>query len=166
MMFTPEKNGSNLSFGELPPFVTNYWLGTRWEDISGGKITTGVRVARILIIDDEPAVRRPVRKMLEIPGHEVEEVEDGLLGIALHAMAPFDVIITDLHMPRCDGLEVIRNLRQIGDAVGVILLSGQSEGESHAITQELGAVWILSKPFTVEQLQTLVHQISSQSSRP
>lgn len=123
-------------------------------------------MARILIIDDEAAVRRPVRKMLEAQGHQVEDVGNGLVGIALHAAIPFDAIITDLHMPACDGIDVIRNVRRTGDRVGIILLSGQDECDSRSLAEEFGAVWILSKPFTVELLQNLVQEVASQSRRP
>lgn len=116
-------------------------------------------MARILIIDDEPAIRRSVRRILEIPGHEVEEVADGLAGIALHATRPFDIIITDLRMPDFDGIEVITGLRRIDSQVQIILISGGHQEDARSHSAELGPIWHLAKPFTLQDLQSLVLQI-------
>lgn len=70
-------------------------------------------MARILIIDDETAVRRSLRVLLERAGYEVDEAGDGQAGLRLHAARPADVIITDLFMPDFDGIETILELRRI-----------------------------------------------------
>ena len=115
-------------------------------------------MARILVIDDEPAIRRSVRKILELAGHEVHEAADGFAGLA-HATRPYDVIITDLRMPEFDGIEVITSLRRVDAEVKILLISGGDHRVTGTKAAELGAVWLLAKPFTVPQLQNMIHSI-------
>ena len=114
-------------------------------------------MARILVIDDEASIRRSVRKLLARAGHEVDEAADGAAGIAMHAAHRYDVIMTDLRMPVCDGIEVITTLRQVDHAVRIILMSG---GDQHDIdVDRFGAVRILPKPFSMQTLQSVVDSL-------
>jgi DNA-binding response OmpR family regulator len=116
-------------------------------------------MARILIIDDEPSIRRSVRKILEIPGHEVDEAADGYAGMAMHATRRYDVIITDFSMPGFDGGEVIASMRRLDEKLKFILISGGDPGSFTTDAADVGAVWVLAKPFTVQELTGLVHAI-------
>ena len=116
-------------------------------------------MARILIIDDEPSIRRSVRKILEIPGHEVDEAPDGFAGMAMHATRHYDVIITDFSMPGFDGIEVITSLRRLDEKLKFILISGGDHGTTASKAADLGTVRVLAKPFTVKELTGLVHAI-------
>ena len=114
---------------------------------------------RILIIDDEPAIRRSVRKILELSGHTVDEAAEGIVGIAMHAAHPYDVVITDLRMPDCDGLEVITAVRRVDQAVKIILISDGDDYDSCQDAELFGAVTLLPKPFTMKTLQSVVDSI-------
>ncbi len=119
--------------------------------------TTGWRctIARILIIDDEPAVRRALRTQLERAGYQVTEAPDGRAGLELHAADPADLIITDLFMPDFDGIETIRELRRVAGGVKVIVVSGgDSSGRLSMLgdARLLGADRAFSKPVKPEEL--------------
>jgi DNA-binding response OmpR family regulator len=110
-------------------------------------------MSRILVIDDDPSVRRSLRKALELLGHEVDEAGTGLLGIAMHVSQRYDIIMTDLRMPDCDGKTVIANLRRFDRRVKIIMVTGDgfSDEINDAVKSE--SVWILAKPFNMLELE-------------
>src|SRR5882672_2561126 len=82
----------------------------------------------VLIVDDEPAIRRSVRRILEYAGYEVLESGNGVDALCLLERTTPDVLITDLHMPDCDGFELTRSLRKSGRRQPkIILLSGDAD---------------------------------------
>ncbi len=110
---------------------------------------------RILLIDDEAAVRIGLRRLLETSGYEVMEAANGREGLRKYREAPSDVIITDLFMPEQEGLETIRMLRQDTPDAKIIAISGGMRNVKfdmlHAAKQ-LGAQKILTKPIEREAL--------------
>jgi CheY-like chemotaxis protein len=112
------------------------------------------RVARVLVIDDEPDVRWLLRLSLEREGHEVLLAEDGLRGVAMAQRQKPDVIVLDLMMPVMDGYGVLESL---GDdprtaRVPVLVLTAKAvPGEEETIL-ELGARRFLTKPFDPDDL--------------
>ncbi len=80
---------------------------------------------RILVVDDEPAVRDAVDRALRLDGHEVALAEDGRAALDQLAAAPPDALVLDLLMPRVDGLEVCRRLRAAGDRTPVLVLTAR-----------------------------------------
>lgn len=112
-------------------------------------------MARILVIDDEPDVRRVVRRCLESEGHQVVEAGDGKMGLRLYQEDAVDLVITDLFMPEQEGLETIRALKRISKDVRILVVTGLQPGgpfdfRAHAVL--LGALRTLTKPFTREEL--------------
>jgi CheY-like chemotaxis protein len=88
-------------------------------------------MARILVIDDDAAVRGTIRRHLESDGHAVAEAPDGRAGMKLYRENPTDLVITDLFMPEREGLETIRELRKsFKDAKIVVVTGSQPEGRS------------------------------------
>ena len=81
-------------------------------------------MARILLVEDDEAVREILRKALVLAGHEVEEAQNGNVALAAYRRQASDVVITDLVMPEKDGLETIMELRRLDPAVKVIAISG------------------------------------------
>jgi CheY-like chemotaxis protein len=109
---------------------------------------------RILVIDDEAAVRKVIVRMLTSAGHEVSAAPDGAAGLRLWREAGADLVMTDLHMPEMNGLEVIRALRAAAPTLPVIAMSGTGaarEDLTQAVRQ-LGSVGILGKPFSWDDL--------------
>ena len=78
---------------------------------------------RILVVDDEVKMRRLLEMSLKNMGHEVVMTADGIDALACCDEAPFDLILTDLKMPRMDGLQLLRSLRERGEDVPVIVLT-------------------------------------------
>src|SRR5436309_8924388 len=92
----------------------------------------GMRPPRLLVIDDEPAVREISCEFLQMLGYEVEGARNGADGLALLARQSFDLVMTDLRMPVLDGWGVVEGVRRIAPGVPVIMLSGSNEGEERA----------------------------------
>ena len=103
-------------------------------------------MAKILIIDDDPQIRRLVVEILASAGHEMFDVEDGDEGLRLVQIDRPALVITDILMPQTDGLEVIRELRRGAPQIPTIATSG-----GHAMflrmAKRLGASATLAKPF-------------------
>jgi len=78
---------------------------------------------RILVIEDEAAMRRTIRRMLESAGHEVIEAEDGSRGLAQFHKRPVDAVITDIIMPNKEGIETIREIRGLDPDITIVAIS-------------------------------------------
>jgi CheY-like chemotaxis protein len=120
-------------------------------------------MARILVIDDDAAVRTAIRTVLEHQALEVVAVEDGHSGIDAIQQQKFDVVIVDIFMPGMDGLESIRAFKRYAPSVPVIAISGFLFRDSSrpapdflAMATKLGAAHSLHKPFRAIELLRLV----------
>jgi two-component system response regulator MprA len=108
---------------------------------------------RILVVDDERAVRESLRRALQLEGYEVELAEDGADALArLNGGGNPDAVILDVLMPTIDGLEVCRRIRREGNAVPVLMLTARAEVESRVAGLDAGADDYLPKPFALEEL--------------
>ena len=108
---------------------------------------------KILVVDDERAVRESLRRALELEGYQVELAEDGERALERVASpsAP-DAVILDVLMPGIDGLEVCRRLRAEDNAVPVLMLTARSEVDSRVAGLDAGADDYLPKPFALAEL--------------
>lgn len=114
-------------------------------------------MARILVIDDNPAMGQWVEQVLKSAGHEVLLAVDGQEGVKQHRAAPAQLVITDLLMPVQDGLETIRQLRSAFPEVPIIAMSGCAPAATMlSIAQHQGNVGLLQKPFTDVELLAAV----------
>lgn len=116
-------------------------------------------MARILIIDDDVAIRQAVTQHLERAGHDVRQAALGDAGIRAHERHAADLVIVDIFMPGQGGLQTIDRLRRDWPAVKIIAMSGAAGTGSldvagHAVA--LGADHFLRKPFEADDLVTLV----------
>lgn len=112
-------------------------------------------MTRILVIDDDEAIRLALRKMLEGEGHEVVEATDGAHGMRLFRENPTDLVITDILMPEKEGFEVIRELRRDHPDIKIIAVSGSvSRGGPDFLPQagDMGASVTIPKPFSKAQV--------------
>lgn len=117
--------------------------------------------ASILTVDDSPSLRMAVRIALTGAGYAVTEAGDGTEGLAKAGTQRFDLIITDLNMPRMDGLTMIRELRKSPTQTGVpiIFLTTESEDGLKAQAKAAGATGWLVKPFNAEQLVKVARKV-------
>jgi CheY-like chemotaxis protein len=116
-------------------------------------------MARILLIEDDQAQREILRLILEKLGHSVLEAADGDEGLALFGRDGADLILTDLIMPRKEGLETIQEFRQVYPAVKIIAMSGGARVGANdylGVAQRFGATRVLAKPFTREALMEAI----------
>ena len=119
---------------------------------------------RILVVDDEEAIRKTVRLTLTKAGYDVVEAEDGEKGIQEIRSGDnpmkVDTIICDIHMPKVNGMDAIAYFRQQFPSVPVIVLTGQPEvaGAAHLFKQ--GIVEYLIKPVTPEKLTAAVDKVA------
>jgi len=108
---------------------------------------------KVMVVDDERAVRESLRRALELEGYEVELAEDGDDALARIAGSSHpDALILDVLMPTMDGLEVCRRLRRDGNLVPVLMLTARTEVESRVAGLDAGADDYLPKPFALEEL--------------
>jgi two-component system, OmpR family, response regulator MprA len=109
---------------------------------------------RILVVDDERAVRESLRRALELEGYEVELAADGEEALdRLDSEAPDpDALVLDVLMPRVDGLEVCRRLRRAGSRLPVLMLTARVEVENRVEGLDAGADDYVTKPFALEEL--------------
>src|ERR671934_1689702 len=107
---------------------------------------------RILVVDDEPAVRDALERILRLDGFEVALASDGREAVRSQALAPADAVLLDVLMPGLDGLEVCRRMRDIGDRTPVLMLTARDEVGDRVAGLEAGADDYLPKPFALEEL--------------
>jgi CheY-like chemotaxis protein len=112
-------------------------------------------MARILLIDDDDAVREALRLTLTHLGHDVTMARDGAEGLELFEKTKPDLLITDIVMPVKEGIEVLLELRSRKAPVKIIAISGGGRVNARqylAMAKLLGAAQVLEKPFTREEL--------------
>lgn len=122
-------------------------------------------MARILVIDDNPGMRRMLRRVLECEGYEVVDAPDGKVGVRLYLEEPTELVITDLIMPQKDGMKVIMELRREFPGVKIIAISGDGcVGPDHYLpaAKNLGAQRILAKPFERREILEAVGELVNQ----
>jgi len=117
---------------------------------------------RVLIIDDDDQFREMLRFMVERAGYEVEEAEDGEIGIELQQQSPFDLIITDIIMPNKEGIGTIVELKNDYPELKIIAISGGGRvvpNDYLDIAEKLGAHRTLSKPFERKELIQTIEEL-------
>ena len=108
---------------------------------------------RILVVDDEPAVRTSLERALSLEGYDVDLAADGAAALDRLAAAPPDAVVLDVSMPRLDGLEVCRRMRQAGDRTPVLLLTARDAVDDRVEGLDAGADDYLVKPFALRELR-------------
>jgi CheY-like chemotaxis protein len=116
---------------------------------------------RILIVDDEELILSILELSLEclMPGCQIVTVNDGATALTELQQQPFDLILTDYHMPRMNGLELARAARQTFPEIPVILMTGShNRAEIQTRAGSTIVTGFLAKPFTIPQLRDLLQQ--------
>ena len=107
---------------------------------------------RILVVDDEPAVRDAVDRALRLAGYDTELAADGAQALDALALRAPDALVLDVLMPQVDGLEVCRRLRAAGDRTPVLVLTARDAVPDRVRGLDAGADDYLVKPFALEEL--------------
>jgi DNA-binding NtrC family response regulator len=115
-------------------------------------------MSKILIIEDEAAIRRVLKKIIseENDSYHVEEAEDGLVGIDMIAKSDFDLVLCDIKMPKMDGVEVLEKIKHLKPEIPVVMISGHGDLDTAVNTMRLGAFDYISKPPDLNRLLNTV----------
>lgn len=109
-------------------------------------------MAKILVIDDEKAIRRSIKEILEFEKHQVDEAEDGQSGLDMALKNNYDVILSDIKMPKLDGTELLQKLNEQGIGSAIIMMSGHGTIETAVDAVKSGAYDYLAKPIDLNRL--------------
>jgi two-component system KDP operon response regulator KdpE len=125
---------------------------------------------KILVIDDEPPIRKLLRMGLNTQGYEVLEASNGKTGLELVAQNP-DLVILDLGLPDIEGLELLRTIRGRNEGVPIVVLSSRGDEAGKVQALDLGADDYVTKPFGMDELlarmrAALRHQLQVHGERP
>ncbi|MHB8657210.1 MAG: response regulator transcription factor [Solirubrobacteraceae bacterium] len=118
---------------------------------------------RVLVVDDEPAVRHALERALRLESYHVELAADGEEALDALAGAPVDAVVLDVAMPRLDGLEVCRRMRAAGDRTPVLMLTARDAIDDRVRGLDVGADDYLVKPFALRELQARLRALLRRS---
>ncbi|HEV3166853.1 MAG TPA: response regulator [Isosphaeraceae bacterium] len=121
---------------------------------------------RILIVEDEPNVRLVFRTALEQSDYQLATADDGEFALQALKETPADLVLLDLQMPRVNGMEVLRRLREAGNNVPVVIITAHGSIPDAVAAIKLGAIDFLSKPVTPEALRQIVAEVISRHAPP
>jgi two-component system response regulator MprA len=114
---------------------------------------------RILVVDDDRALREALRRVLTLGGYEVQAAADGEQAIELVVQAVPDAVVLDVGLPGIDGLEVCRRLRRLGNRVPILMLTARDAVSDRIDGLDAGADDYLVKPFDVQELKARVRAL-------
>lgn len=118
---------------------------------------------KILIVDDERAIRRTLRDILEMEKYEVDEAEDGLTCLVKIKQDKFDVVILDIKMPKMDGMDVMDRLAELSPDIPVIMISGHGDIDTAVEAVKKGAFDFIAKPPDLNRLLITVRNALDKS---
>jgi two-component system response regulator MprA len=121
---------------------------------------------RILVVDDEAAVRGAIRRALTYEGYEVDDAADGVDALERMAATPPDALVVDVLMPRLDGLELCRRLRDAGDRTPILILTARHLVSDRVAGLDAGADDYLVKPFALEELLARIRALLRRTTGP
>jgi len=114
---------------------------------------------RVLIVDDDPSIRRTLQILLSQPGYSLTQASDGSEAVRLWRAHGGDLVITDLHMPEKNGIETIIELLTHSPGTRIIAMSGGGQTKRLDLLGDaamLGAVLTIEKPFTIDEMMAVV----------
>jgi two-component system response regulator MprA len=120
--------------------------------------------ARVVVVDDDEALRNAVRRALRLEGYDVELAADGAQALANLAGLGADVVVLDVLMPVVDGVTVCRRLRTSGDRTPILMLTARDAVSDRVVGLNAGADDYLTKPFALEELLARVRALLRRSS--
>jgi len=109
-------------------------------------------MAKLLVVDDDPALSRTLRRALAVEGYAVDCAGDGLEALLRLGESTYDAVVLDVSMPRLDGLAVCRQLRENRDRTPVLMLTARDEVRDRVSGLDAGADDYLVKPFALDEL--------------
>ncbi|RPH83127.1 MAG: response regulator, partial [Candidatus Rokuibacteriota bacterium] len=168
------RHGGSIAVESEPGQGTTFRLSLpRGTDVPGAPpapiplSSPPVRALRCLVVDDEPPVRAVIADILESAGHAVVQLGDGGEAIARFAAEPFDLVVTDLAMPRVSGWQVARAVKRVSPQVPVFLITGFGVELTAEERRAHGVDLVLVKPLQIEEILEAVAEVArSHTSAP
>ena len=125
------------------------------------------QLVRILIVDDDRAVREALRRALTLADYVLETAEDGEQALEQIAASPPDAVVLDVGLPGIDGLEVCRRIRLLGNRVPILMLTAKGFEMAHLeMAEKCGVLAVLPKPFSPRELVRYIDTILSVGAVP
>jgi two-component system, OmpR family, KDP operon response regulator KdpE len=126
---------------------------------------------KVLVVDDEPAIRRFLRTSLTAQGYQVTEAENGAAALDNLRRNTTDILVLDLGLPDITGFDIIERLRGQGSTVPIVVLSSRSDETGKVTALDLGADDYITKPFGIDELLARVraalrHRLQQEGERP
>jgi DNA-binding NtrC family response regulator len=118
-------------------------------------------MAKILVVDDKPSMRKMLKEALEAQGHECRAASGGAEALMLLKKDACDLLLSDLRMPEISGLELLREVKEADSATAVVLMTAYGSVETAVEAMRLGAADFLPKPFSLEHLKVVVDKALS-----
>jgi PAS domain S-box-containing protein len=125
------------------------------------RVVRTARPCRVLVIDDEPLVRKHLRNALELCGYQVQEAADGQSGIQAAEKGSADVLILDMVMPDLDGAEVVRRIRASGSRIPIVVSSGYLDAAAETRLSPESFQGFLRKPYDMEELVAAIDRATA-----
>ncbi|TAH56071.1 MAG: sigma-54-dependent Fis family transcriptional regulator, partial [Methanosarcina mazei] len=119
---------------------------------------------KILVIDDEKAIRNTLKDVLEYEKYKVDLAEDGPSGLALFSEKKYDIVLCDIKMQKMDGLEVLQKIMEISTITPVVMISGHGNIDTAVEAIKKGAYDFLEKPLDLNRLLITIRNAMDKSS--
>ena len=113
---------------------------------------------RILIIEDEKSMREVLRILLEEEGYEITAASNGVEGMEYLGGDIFDLVVTDIKMPKADGFEVLKKVKELSPSTLVIMITAFGSTESTIEAMKLGAYDYIHKPFKIDEIRLIIQK--------
>ncbi|NHZ71262.1 MAG: response regulator [Proteobacteria bacterium] len=120
--------------------------------------------SKILIVEDDPAVRDALERALAFEGYDIETARDGGIALSLLREEPRDLIVLDVMMPHVDGIEVCRRVRASGDSVPILMLTAKAAVGDRVEGLDAGADDYVTKPFALDELLARIRALLRRAS--
>jgi two-component system response regulator MprA len=121
------------------------------------------RDSRILIVEDDPAVREALERALGFEGYAIETARDGAVALSMLRNHSYDLIVLDVMMPHLDGLETCRRIRAGGDDVPILMLTARTAVDDRVEGLDAGADDYVAKPFALDELLARIRALLRRS---
>ncbi len=162
--------GKSLPYSSARPPPPSHVAGWRVNDVERpANYDAGealFNLARILVIEDDPETAAEIASCLAASGFEAEQSFDGAEGLALALDEPFDAVTLDRMLPGCDGLDVVKRLREAGSDVPVLMVSALGDVDDRVVGLRAGGDDYLVKPFAPPELIARLEVILRRRRRP
>lgn len=119
------------------------------------------KAARVLVVDDDAVLARVYGRALVAAGFVVDVAVDGAEAFARLLAGTYDVILSDICMPRMDGLDLLKEAQRMRPHVPVVLMTARPDVQLYAVAERMGSVRCLEKPMTMEQLARAVESAAT-----